>query len=171
MKKIPAVLLFVILLVNTAGFYVYYVIALQRIHREMRAQLRTLPDEQLSRLVLSRKTYKTSLVEADEIKVNEKMYDVARIELRGDSVIVLAMHDKTEENFLAFANEIISKPFKQDSNVTGSILQFISLDFLPGQYVNNFSSYGRMILHHSFYLFPANTSLLQHEAPPPRACS
>lgn len=168
MKRIPALFLFAILLINAAGFYVYYVIALQRIHLEMRAKLKTLPDEKLTRLVLSKDEYRKSLVEDDEIKVNGKMFDVGRIQQRGDSVIVLAMHDEKEDDLLAFASEIISKPFEQDSAVTGSVLQFISLIFLPGQLIADFSCDGDIITHDSNYFLPTSSSILRHEAPPPR---
>jgi hypothetical protein len=168
MKKIPALVLLTILLVNTTGFYVYYVIALQRIHKEMRGKLRTLPDEKLSRLVLLRDTYEASLVEDDEIKLNGKMYDIARSTLGKDSVILYAMHDEKEENFLTFANEIISKPFKQDSAVTGSVLHFIALVFLPGQQIATTHSDDGTVAHQSNYTFSLNAFSLQHEAPPPR---
>jgi hypothetical protein len=168
MKRIPALVLLAILLVNTTGFYVYYVIALQRIHKEMRAKLRTLPDEKLSRLVLSREVYEGSLVEDDEIKLNGKMYDIARSTLGKDSVILYAMHDEKEENFLTFANEIISKPFKQDSAVTGSVLHFIALVFLPGQEITTTHSDGRAVAHQSNYIFSFKVLSLQHEVPPPR---
>jgi hypothetical protein len=171
MKKISALLLFAILFANTAGFYVYYTIALHRIHTEMRAKLRTLPDEQLSRLAFTKKTFKAALVEEGEVNVNGKMYDIARMQFQKDSIIAFAMHDEKEENFLAFANEVVSKPFEQDANVTGSVLQFISLLFLPGQNVNNLFSDSSLISHQSTYLFLSNTFHIQHKAPPPRNLS
>jgi hypothetical protein len=168
MKRIPALFLFAILLVNSAGFYVYYVIALQRIHREMRAQLKMLPDEMLTRIVLSTDEYSNSLVEDDEIKVKGKMFDVARIDLLKDFVIVFGMYDEKEDDLLAFVNEIISKPLTQDSNVTGSVLQFIALSFLPGQSIDDLLCHGKFIAHDSDYNFPMHSLTLQHEAPPPR---
>lgn len=162
-------MLLTILLVNTTGFYVYYIIALQRIHKEMRVQLSTLPDEKLSRLVLPRDIYEASLVGDDEIKLKGRMYDIARSTIAKDTVIVFALHDEKEENLLAFANEIISKPFKQDSNVTGSVLHFIALVFLPGQRIISAYTEGETIAHQSLYNFSLNALFLQHEAPPPRA--
>lgn len=168
MKRIPAFVLFTILLVNAAGFYVYYFLTLQRIHWEMRAKLKTLPDEELTRLVLSNEDYRKSLVEEDEIKVNGKMFDVGRIQVLKDSVIVFVVYDEKEDDLLALVNEIISKPFDKDPGVTGSVLQFITLVFLPGQNVGNFLGNGHIVKHDSVYFISITDSVLRHEAPPPR---
>lgn len=168
MKRIPAFLLFAILLVNTAGFYVYYFITLQRIHREMKAKLRTLPEEELTRLVLSNEDYRKSLVEEDEIKVSGKMFDVGRTQVLKDSVIVFGVYDEKEDDLLALMNEIVSKPFDKDSGVTGSVLQFITLTFLPGQNVGNLLCDGHIVKHDSIYFISLSDSLLRQEAPPPR---
>lgn len=168
MKKIPALVLLSVLLVNTAGFYVYYAIALQRIHTEMRAGLRTLPEEQLTRLVLARQTYEDSRVEDDEIRLSGKMYDIARLHFKGDSVIVLAMHDEKEENFLSFANEIFSRPFKQDTRVTYSVLQFIGLIFVPGQQINLWARDWRILDHTANQSCFFSNVFVVRDVPPPR---
>ena len=168
MKRVSAIFLFAILLVNAAGFYVYYIVELQTIHLEMRAKIRHLPDEQLTGLVLSSTEYERSLVEEDEIKVKGKMFDVARVKHIGDSVMVFGIYDEKEDDLLALANEIISKPFDQDSDVTRSVLRFISLDFLPGQLLCNVSNHGRQIRHASNYFLASSSPALQCEAPPPR---
>ncbi len=166
MKRIPALVLFAILMANTAGFYVYYAITLQRIHREMRAAIRTLPDDKLSRLALTDDEYKKSIVEDGEIKVAGKMFDVARIKQRGDSVIVFALHDEKEDNLLALADEIVSKPFKQDAGVTSSVVHFISMIFLPGEHVTVLSATGKDVRHDSGY-FDLDLSIAQKKVSPP----
>lgn len=170
MKRIPALLLFAILMVNAAGFYVYYAVALQRIHDEMRAAIRTLPDHKLTRLALAHQAYRKSIVEEGEIKVDSKMFDVARVKQQGDSVIVFALHDEKEDDLLAFADEIISKPFEQDAGVTTSVLQFISMMFMPGQHVDVFSPDANDIHHASKYV-DSNLSIAQARGtPPPERC-
>jgi hypothetical protein len=171
MKNIPAWLLFAILSVNTMGFYVYYVIALQRIYETIRAELEILPDDQLTCLTLSRAAYHASVVEDDEIRLNGKLYDVARLEFFGDSVKLFAAHDVNEENLMAFASEMICKPFEEDPSVTGPILQFISFDFLPSQLVNKSLNEGKDIMHQSMYSCLSNAMFLNIEAPPPRTVS
>jgi len=168
MKRIPAIILFAILLANAAGFYVYYIIELQHIHQQMRAMLRTLPDEKLARLVLSIHAYESSLVEDDEIKYKGRMFDVARTQYVTDSVIVFGVFDEKEDNLLALANDILNKPFDQHSHVTHSVVHFISLDFLPGQQVDDASYEGKVIEHASSYFLSTLAFSLHHEAPPPR---
>lgn len=160
-----------ILFANSAGFYVYYIVALRTIHSEMRARLRTLPEEQLSRLVLSRETYEASLVEEDEISLNGKMYDIARIIVTKDAVIAYAMHDEKEEDLMALASEIIAKPFKQDRNVTGSVIHFISLTFLPGQQIKTRGTDGESVAHQTNHTLGLRSLFGQPSAPPPRTNS
>lgn len=168
MKRIPAVILFAILLANAAGFYVYYILELQHIHREMRAMLTTLPDEKLTRLVLPIQEYESSLVEDDEIKYKGRMFDVARMQHVSDSVIVFGVFDEKEDNLLALANEILNKPFDQHSPVTQSVVHFICLDFLPTQHLPDTSYDGKVISHASSYFFSTFTFSLHHKVPPPR---
>ena len=169
MKKIPALLFFVIFLLNTAGFYIYYGIALQRIHAEMRLKIKALPDDQLSRLVLTHEEFRT-LVDQHEMKLNGQMFDVARTTTFQDSIVVLAVHDVTEENFLAFANEIVSRPVDQDSPVTTSFVQFICLDFLPCEYIKKLWRDADAIEHSSVYAIHGSTWSFEDDAPPPRCC-
>ena len=170
MKKFSAIFLFVILLVNTAGFYVYYIVELQKIHRAMRAKIRNLPDEQLTRIALSSTEYEQSFVEADEIKVKGKMFDVAGVRHMGDSVIVLGAYDEKEDDLIALAKEIISKPFDQDSDATKCALEFISLDLLPGALLYTVANDGKEITHSSNYFSQVPSSTLQNITPPPRDC-
>jgi hypothetical protein len=168
MKKIPAFLLLAVLLVNAAGFYVYYAIELNRIHREMRAKIRQMPDHALTRLSLTHQQFENSFVENDEVKVNGKMFDIGRIKTTSDSVIVFALHDEKEEDLMAFVNDIVSKPFDQKSGVTEFVVNYIGLNYLPGQQVREFSTEGSSITHFSQYTHSSNVWFRRVDFPPPR---
>jgi hypothetical protein len=170
MKKIPALLLVAILLLNTAGFYVYYVIALHRLHAEMRLKIKTIPDDQLSRLVLTHEQFKTSLIDEHEMKLDGQMFDIARTIIFQDSIVVFALHDVNEENFLACANEIISRPVDRDSPVTTSAVQFICLDFLQVDCIKKLFCDHDIIVHASVYSTHFNTWSSEDVEPPPRSC-
>jgi hypothetical protein len=171
MKRLAAIVLLIILTANVAGFYVYYVISLKRIHSEMRASIRMLPEHKLTRLVLSRDLYKESLVEDDEIRLHGEMYDVARTSEEEDSIVVYALHDEKEESFMAFANEIMAKPFKPDQSVNTSVIGFIGLIFLPAQQVKKFQRDCLEIDHASVL---HQSEAVQYKAigsPPPESAS
>jgi hypothetical protein len=168
MKRIPALVLLAVLLVNAAGFYVYYVIELQRIHSAMRAHLRTLPDHALTRLSLTPQGYRNALVEEDEIRVSGDMFDVGRVKITADSIIVYALHDEREDDLIGLVNDIISKPFNPDADVASYLVNYLSLTYLPVNLsIQTDCVEGYPISHQSAYLIRFNSICsLEHFQPP-----
>jgi hypothetical protein len=168
MKRLPAIFILTILMVNAAGFYVYYVVQLNQIRSEMRHALKFLRDDQLTVLKLTKKEYEEARVDEHEVKVHGKMYDIARIRVKGDSLIISALHDEKEDNLMALLGEIISKPLRNDQPVPLSVIQFITLSYVlpPGNF--DFENPDRQIIFHSRYFFSEKTFFLQRLTPPPR---
>jgi hypothetical protein len=172
MKRIPAVLMLAILLINAAGFYVYYIIELQRIHTAMRAQLRNLPEERLTRISLTPKEYADVNVEENEIRMHGQMFDIARLTVTDDSVIVFALHDKREDNLLAFLNDITSKPFSCETEVITGVIDYITLNYLlERQSMATTSFIGKTIIHNSAYLREFKSFFHLRNFQPPRVTS
>lgn len=130
LKKILSVFVLSIFLAHFAGFYIYFFFQLSQIRTEMQAALRALPTKDLDLLKLSVEEYQRAKVEEHEIKVEGKMYDIARVEKQGDLLLVYCIHDEAEDNILAFLDKILSTPLKDKSVPTG-VLQFFSLNYLP----------------------------------------
>jgi hypothetical protein len=129
-RKVKAILLLLILVVNASGFYVYYIIQLHRIHIEMRKALQLRPDNELEVLVLTQREFEDARVEEHEVKVHGKMYDIARIKSEGDKVKIYCLHDEKEDDLLAFVDELVSRPIDKTSSITTSAFQFLSLIFI-----------------------------------------
>lgn len=128
-KKLPAVVLMLIMVVNTAGFYLYYPVALRGIRKEMKALLKTLPDEKLDFFILDNTAFQKARVEAHEIRLGGRMYDIARVEIKDGFHHVYCLHDKKEDNLISFLNHVLGKPFKSDT-FPSVIQQFLSLVFI-----------------------------------------
>lgn len=139
LKRIFSFFILCIFLAHFAGFYVYFAVQLKQVRREMRAKLKELPPEKLEVLILSPSEFEKAKVEEHEIQVHGKMFDIVRIELQDDRVFVHCLHDAAEDDLLAFLDKIISLPLK-DKNVPASVLQFLSLNYLPTHW--NFSTPG-----------------------------
>jgi hypothetical protein len=166
MKRFYAIFFFSLLLINGCGFYVYYIIQLGKIKSEMRQALKLLPAASLEKLTLSLQDYLRSKVEEHEIKVNGKMYDVARIKVSADSVAVFCIHDEKEDNLIAFVAEIISKPLKNKNAMPNAIQQFITLLFLPP--ANEWYFEGKVFKNDlTGYNFSIQEALPIHFSPPP----
>lgn len=113
-----------------AGSYLYFIARLNQIHGEMRAQLRTLPDDRFEKLTLSRQQYEDAQVEEDEIEFNGRMYDVARIQLVGDQVVVFGLHDEAEDNLISFLHETLKNAAGDRQEVPAQVFQFMTLSFI-----------------------------------------
>ena len=88
MKKYFSIAILSLFLLHLAGFYIYFVIRQGQIHQEMRSKLKKLPADQLDVLHLSATEFKKLARGDDDIEVNEKMYDIARVEIENEKVIV-----------------------------------------------------------------------------------
>jgi hypothetical protein len=119
-----------IMLFNGAGFYVYYALQLYRIKNEMRAALAERPDNELQLLKVTRAQFEEALIEENEIRVEEKTYDIARIKKIGDSLYVYCMHDQAEDDLFSTISKLVADPLKNQNAIPKSVIKFMSLVFL-----------------------------------------
>lgn len=117
------------MLLNGAGFYIFYFHQLHSVKREMRQALKRLPDDKLERIVLPSASFQDALVEEDEMRWNDRMYDIARIQKRGGDIVVFCLRDQKEENLIDFIGAVLTNPLKL-SDVPPSVVQFLSLSFI-----------------------------------------
>ena len=132
-KRILSILVLILFLAHFAGFYIYFAVQLKQVRQEMRSQLRNLPTEELKLLTLTPEEFQKARVEEHEVKVDGKMYDIARVEKRDNVILVYCLHDAAEDNLLAFLNKILTLPLK-DSHIPSGILHFYSLNYLPAHW-------------------------------------
>lgn len=158
-----------ILLANGAGFYVYYVIQLQQIHQEMRTRLKYLPDSELEVLVLTRAQYEEAKVEEHEVKVEGKMYDIARVQTSGDVVKIFCLHDEKEDDLLALLAELISKPMKDQSSIPLAVMTFITMSFILQDNDFQLNSDFVVVDFCTNYLLTSGINGQEVTTPPPRA--
>ena len=156
-----------ILLVNGSGFYVYYIFQLRQIRTEMREALRSRPDSELEVMTLTQAAFEDALVEADEMKVNGKMYDIARVERDGVNVKIYCVHDEKEDSLFALLQEVIGKPLKDRANMPPVIVHFITLSFLVPGCELIFQNDGIPVVGSSAYRLPEIIFQNRIPTPPP----
>ena len=134
----------------------------------MRSKLKYLPADQLEIIRLSAKAYKQALRDDDEIEVNGKMYDIARIEIKENQVIVYALHDSAEDNLLSFLDHVLKNAAQDQQQVSSSLFQFNFLSFvLPSDFrVENPSIW--ILYHFTSYHIGDTSFVLSLDTPPPR---
>jgi hypothetical protein len=168
MKRAYAMVLLAILAINSAGFYVYYIVALQKIHAEAKAQLKYLPEESLQLLKLTAEEFKAALVDDHEVKVNGKMYDIARVTEQSGYVFVYCIHDEAEDNLVAFIEKVLTVPLKGKSSIPTTVSHFLSLIFVLPMHSVSFSHGSTSAQPATAYSFSNSTQALQIQVPPPR---
>jgi hypothetical protein len=133
MKKLFAIGLVSLFLLHFAGVYTYFGFRLMTIRQEMRELLKATPEEELKLIQLTKSEYQKSLHEEDELELNGKMYDIARVEVKDGAYFVYALHDSAEDNLLSFLDEILKRSSSDKKPVPSQLFGFISLVYLPCQ--------------------------------------
>jgi predicted nucleic acid-binding protein len=148
-KRLVGIIFLSILLLQVAGSYVYFMVRLAGIREEMREQLKHKPDEQLTLLTLTSEEYRKAKADDHEIDINGKMYDIARMVVLDDRVLVYALHDEAEDNLLALLGEMVKRTSKDKKPVPSQLIQLLTLQFviienkislLDGVFVNHITS-------------------------------
>jgi len=167
-KRVAVIFFLSLLLVQVGGCYIYFVGRLAAIRAEIREQLKHLPEEQLTRFHFTPEEFLTVRVEDHEIKVDGKMYDIARVTEQADHIIVLALHDEAEDNLLAFLTEMVSRSANDKKPVPIEVEQLLTLSFLPEAFIplqNKCSD----IIHTTPYKEFGSVVFFTCELPPPRS--
>jgi hypothetical protein len=132
MKRWMALFLFLLLWIQVAGIYLFFVARLAQVHEESRDRLKEKPLEELERLELTETEYEEARVNDREVKLNGKMYDIGRMQREPGKVILYAEHDVAEDDLLAFV-EAIWNNLQQDQKPMPSFVthMFTVIYLLP----------------------------------------
>jgi len=128
-KRPLAILLLASIFLHTGGFYVYFVLRMNHIHQQKRAHLRTLPADQLVVLTLSPEKLQAARVGDDELKVDGRMFDIARIYAEGRQVKVWGLYDEDEDDLLTLCDGILKRA-SADQPPPASLTNYLVLIFV-----------------------------------------
>ena len=152
---------------QVAGSYIYFFVRLSGIRHEMRALLKNKPVEQLTLLTLTSEEYRMAKENDHEVKVNGKMYDIARIHVKNNKVLVYALHDEAEDNLLALLNEMVKRSSKDKKPVPSQLIQLLTLQFVNIE--NKIPALARISVVHTTPYHSSFSSFIRGiESPPPR---
>lgn len=167
-KKLIGITLLCLLLLQAAGCYVYFIARLAGIRVEMREQLKTLPDHELTLLTFTREEFRKVKVNDHEVKVDGEMHDIARVVIKGDKLLVYALHDEAEDNLLSFLDEMVTRSSNDKKPVPTQLVQLLTLQFISTETrlpQNTFVT----IHHSSLYLSALSSRATIIDSPPPRS--
>jgi hypothetical protein len=135
----------------------------------MRNRLKVLPADQLDVLHLQISEYERSVRGDDEIELNGKMYDIARVEMKNNKVIVYCLHDSAEDNLLSLLDQVLKSAAKDSQQASSSLFQFNFLSFiLPSAFsVTDLST--SILCPFTSYLIGDSSFVTSLDTPPPQA--
>lgn len=169
MRRLFSSFLLIVILANFAGGYTYFVIRALHIKHEIQALLRSLPDESLEVISLSIHEFNRVRVEEHEVKVNGKMYDIARIKQEGDTLHIFCVHDEAEDNLLSFLDGLLVRLQNDSTQPPASVTAFAMLQFISTEFIFGFQNTELQCLTPTPYLQTDFFVALAIDVPPPRA--
>lgn len=108
-----------------AGVYVYFIARLYDIKAEMRLALKAKPAEELEVLELTVAGFQQARVDEHEIEVRGNMYDIARIEKKGNNLVIYCLHDEAEDNLLSLLDSMLKNASKDKKQVPVNGMLFL----------------------------------------------
>ena len=99
------------------------------VQQEMRQTLNS-NKTQFQKITLSLSDYQKNKINAHEISIKGKMYDVKSTHISGDSLELLVVNDSKEENILEKIKEFKQETSGQNHSLHNQLKQLLSLTYL-----------------------------------------
>lgn len=166
MKKIGTILLLTILLLQAGGIFLIYKTQQIYVQQEMQQALNS-EKTQFQKIILSFSDYQKNKINAHEISVKGKMYDVKSITVYSDSLELLVINDSKEKTILEKIKELTALNNGQNYNLPNQLQKLLSLSYLSP---NTYSIFFICSLTEHVFLSPALTFIssdLDVSTPPP----
>ena len=120
LKIVGSLLLLAILILQGGGMLLIYRIQQSYVQDNMIQSINS-SKTQFQEIVLSRSDYQLSRINASEITINNKLYDVKSVNISGDRVNLLVLNDSMEENILAKIAEFTNNSRQPNSVLCNSL--------------------------------------------------
>jgi hypothetical protein len=121
-----------LLLLNYAGFYIFFHLQVKINRQEMRAQLKKRSLSQLECIILTDEEYRKVKVEEHELKINGRMFDIAQVNKADNVVWVYGLYDAKEDSLLALMDDVLTKPV-DNRHVPAQVFDFLSWTYVIPQ--------------------------------------
>jgi hypothetical protein len=119
----------VIILLQAGGIFLFYKTEQFLVREEMRELL--IDDKaELQKIKLSLIDYRSYKINAHELSVNGKMYDVKSMKFSGDSLELTVINDSKEEGLLEKIKDLLEADNFQKSDYPKQLHQLLALNYL-----------------------------------------
>ena len=166
MKRAGAFLLLFLWLLQAGGVTLYYLAQLHHQRNYMRSLLQALPESKLTQLNLSADKFEVARVEEHELLLDGALMDIARIEHKGERVIVWGLWDDDENKILSqLRND--ARRHTESGTPQSCVKQMISYICLEISSIATPLIFPDPVTHVSFLRCQYHSVDHSHESPPP----
>ena len=129
MIRVGCILLLTLLILQAGGLLV--IDKIQQIFHQHEMQL-VLDDNntEFQRITLSYSDYHKYKLSNNELSINGDMYDIKSVSMVNNQVILLAVHDHTEEEIIEKINKLLNNTNTRKSQLPDQLQQLLSLNYL-----------------------------------------
>lgn len=127
-----------------------------------------LPSDQLEVFKFSEKAFHAAQIEERELQMDGKMYDIARIEKKNNTVHVYCLRDHAEENLLGFLDTMLKRLDDDSSQLPTAVFGFTLLQFIPSEFNFQPSARSCISILNTLYTNIYHFTDIEFETPPPR---
>jgi hypothetical protein len=114
---------------QAGGMLFIYTVRQSHVRRGMQEVLNR-RSTQFERMTLSVSEYQKSKINAKEIFVEGKMYDVKSMTVKGDAVELLVVHDIKEENVLKRIKDFSKRTEQPNNDLPNQLQHLLTLNYL-----------------------------------------
>ncbi|MEO8149472.1 MAG: hypothetical protein ABI723_17665 [Bacteroidia bacterium] len=166
MKKITAIFLLSVLLFNFAGGLLLFKVQQQINYWQVKEELKN--SDKLIKLALNLDEYESSKVNEEEVLLNGKMYDVADIIFKDNTVTLFCLADFEENDLIDSFHEFRQKKSRKGESDL-HVLKFLSLLYIQTSQHLTVDNFTTVVSHFSSYNKLFKPAFIAVESPPPKA--
>jgi hypothetical protein len=120
------------------------------------------------KIILSFDVYQKCKINSNEIKINDKLYDIKSIKTSGSNIELLVMNDSKEENILAKIAEFTNNVPHSNNAIANNLKQLLSLNYIPLEANNGSFIYPSTVVKILFSITSVISNFPEIPTPPPR---
>jgi hypothetical protein len=167
LKIVGSFILIAILLLQAVGMIFIFKIQQYYVQDEMKQSLNS-DQTQFEKIILTLCDYQKCRINAGEIIIKNKLYDVKSVSISGTRVQLLLLNDPREETLLVKIAEFANNTRQTDNSLFNNLKHLLSLNYLPQEGFSSFfiypSSFDKFILFNLNYI----STFPEILTPPPR---
>jgi len=154
-------------MLQSGGLLLIYKVQQSYVQDEMKQSLSSNTCK-FQKIILSFDVYQKCKINSNEVKINEKLYDVKSVKASGSNIELLVINDSREENIIAKIAEFTNNVPHSNNAITNNLRQLLSMNYISQEAYSGFFSYPSSVAKILFSVTYVISNFPEIPTPPPR---